>query len=52
MSLKNTIAHDAQDIQFEGERTLDRNAAWSCDTAELSVSKVLSRKQAARKNRC
>lgn len=44
---KNTMAHRVGDVQFEGERTLDRNVASSRDTTESSVSKVLSCKQVA-----
>lgn len=44
---KNTMARRVGDVQFEGERTLDRNVAWSRDTTESSVSKVLSCKQVA-----
>lgn len=44
---KNTMARRVGDVQFEGERTLDRNVASSRDTTESSVSKVLSCKQVA-----
>lgn len=41
------MARRVGDVQFEGERTLDRNVASSRDTTESSVSKVLSCKQVA-----